>query len=239
MAAYGAVGAWLAAELPEFVPGEWLRPELVMRYYLEQVRGIDLMLRPITMRLCRDEQAGRPFAALTDDALFHAAKHEEWERFAWEQFPEVAARSDFQHAARTALELDRALSAWLAGRPAKDGFQLLKAPWPRRIRAVDAFIAEQAGGLSSFDEESYRTLRLVCAMLLQRMDRKEPMGLESFAVHALSANIEDMRRAAAWAGQGDRLAGLGRAVKGLGPIARALDYANPLEQTGIGAWRAA
>jgi hypothetical protein len=238
MAAYGAVGAWLAGALP-LLSGEWLRPEVVMRHYLEQVCGLELMLRPIAMRLCRTAQADQPFAALADDVLFHAAKHEDWERFARTQFPDVAAGADFGHAARTALELDRALSAWLEGRPAKDGFQLLKAPWSRRIQAVDAFITAQTGGLATLDEDAYRGVRLVCAMLLQRMDRREPMTLESFAVHALSANIADMRRAAEWAAAPGRLNGLGRALRGLGPVVRALDYANPLEQTGIGAWRAA
>jgi hypothetical protein len=238
MAAYGAAGAWLAAALPT-LSGEWLRPEVVMRHYLEQVCGVELRLQPVAMRLCRAHQAGQPYAALADDVLFHAAKHEDWERFARAQFPEVAAGADFGHAARTALELDRALEAWLAGRPAKDGFQLLKAPWSRRIQAVDAFIEGQAGPLATLDEASYRGVRLICAMLLQRMDRREAMTLESFAVHALSANIADMRRANDWGQAPGRLQGLPRALRGLGPLARALDYANPLEQTGIGAWRAA
>jgi hypothetical protein len=239
MQAYGAAGAWLGGALPQIASGGWLRPEVVVRHYLEQVCGLKLSLEPVAMRLCRDEQAGRPFEALADDPLFHAAKHEDWERFAVEQFPDVAARTDFQHAARTALELDRALSAWLAGRPQKDAFQLLKAPWSRRIQAVDAFIAGQAGALEQVDEQSYRGVRLICAMLLQRMDRKEPMSLESFVVHALSANAADMQRAADWATTPGRIDGLSRALKGLGPLARALTYANPLQQAGIGAWRAA
>jgi hypothetical protein len=240
MQAYGATGAWLAGVLPGLNGGEWLRPELIMRHYLEQVCGLAVLTRPVAMRLCREDQAGLPFAALADDPLFHAAKHEDWEHFAVEQFPEVAARTDFNHAARTALELDRALAAWLEGRPAKDGFQLLKAPWSRRIQAIDAFIGEQAGGLVTVDEGAYRGVRLICAMLLQRMDRKEPMCLESFAVHALSANIADMRRAAEWAAHPPgRLDDLGRSLRGLGPLTRALSYANPLQQTSIGAWRVA
>src|SRR5262249_13083869 len=157
------LGAWLRETLPQLSGGEWLRPELVMRHYLERICGLTVSLRPLAMRLMRDEQAGLPFAALSDDVLFHAAKHEDWERFALEQFPDVAARTDFQHAARTALELDRALAAWLAGRPQKDAFQLLKAPWSRRIKAVDAFITEQTGGLETVDEGAYRGVRLICA----------------------------------------------------------------------------
>lgn len=239
MQAYGAIGAWLAGAIGQIAAGDWLRPEPLMRHYLERVCGLGLALRPIAMRLLRQDQVGRPFAALADDPLFHAAKHEDWERFAREQFPEVADRVDFGHAARTALELDRALSAWLAGRSQKDAFQLLKAPWPRRVQAVDAFIADQAGGLQAIDEGSYRGVRLICAMLLQRMDRKEPMSPESFVVHALSANIFDMQRAADWAAAPGRLDDLGRALKGLGPLTRALTFANPLEQTGVGAWRTA
>lgn len=237
MRVYGAMGAWLGRTIGAMSGGQWLRPEPVMRHYLEKASGLTVVQRPIAMKLCRDEQAGLPFAQLADDPLFHAAKHEAWEAFAREQFPDVAERVDFDHGARTALQLDRALAAWLAGRPQKDAFQLLKAPWSRRIQAADAFIAEQAGRLEILDEASYRGVRLICAMLLQRMDRKEPMTLESFIVHALSANIADMQRAADWGGQPGRLDGLAKAVKGLGPLSRALNYANPLEQTGVGAWR--
>ncbi|MDB5447108.1 MAG: hypothetical protein JWQ97_2425 [Phenylobacterium sp.] len=237
MRAYGGIGAWLPTVLPS-LRGAWFRPEAAVRVYLEDVCGLRLKLEPIAMRLLREGQVGRPFAALADDPLFHAEKHEAWEAFAAAQFPEVAAQADFDHAARTPLALDRALSGWLEGRPPKDTFQLLKAPWPKRIKAVDAFIADQAGELPELDEDSYRGVRLICAMLLQRMDRREPMTLEGFLVHVLSANVADMRRAAEWGdAHGDKLAALPQATKGLGPLARALAYAPPLAQTGVGAWR--
>jgi hypothetical protein len=237
MQAYGAIDAWLPKILPE-LRGTWFRPEAALKVYLEDACGLALRLRPIPMRLLREAQVGRSFETLADDPLFHAEKHEAWEAFAAEQFPDVATQTDFDHAARTPLALDRALTAWLEGRPPADGFQLLKAPWSRRLRAVDAFIASQAGDLSTLDDESYRAVRLICAMLLQRMDRTEPMTLESFLVHVLSANISDMRRAAEW---GDRnqhlLQRLGETRRGLGPLGKALEYAPPLAQSGIGAWR--
>jgi len=237
MQAYGAIAAWLPGAL-QHLSGDWFRPEVAVRAYLEQVCGLALSLRPVSMRLCREAQAHLPFAALADDPLFHAEKHEAWEAFAAAQFPEVAARTDFDHAARTPLALDRALGDWLAQRPAEDGFQLLEAPWPRRLRAVDAFITEQAGELAELDDDSYRGVRLICAMLLQRMDRAEPMTLESFVVHLLSANIADMRRAAEWGDrQGSKLDALAATVDRLGPLGRALRYAQPLAQTGVGAWR--
>jgi len=107
-----------------------------------------------------------------------------------------------------------------------------------RIQAVDAFVGAQAGEMQRLDEASYSGVRLICAMLLQRMAADEPMNLESWVVHALSANAADMQRAHDWvaadAGKLDRLA---MVVRKLGPIARALTFANPLEQPAIGAWR--
>jgi hypothetical protein len=242
MMAYGGLGAWLPGALDSLAQGQvaagrWLRPEPATRHYLETVCGLRILGRPIAMKLCRETQAGLPFAALAEDPLFHAAKHEEWESFAHAEFPELAAQADFDHAGRTPLQLERALTAWLEGRPPKDGFQLLKAPWKTRIKAIDAFIAEQAGTLESLDETSYRGVRMMCAMLLQRMDAREPMTLESFTVHALSANVADMQRAANWAAGSDRLDDLPRLARALGPLTRALSYANPLEQPGAGVWR--
>jgi hypothetical protein len=237
MQAYGAIGAWLPTVLPQ-LRGGWFRPEAALKVYLEDVCGLSLKLQPIAMRLLREGQVGLPFAALADDPLFHAEKHEAWEAFAALRFPEVAADADFDHAARTPLALDRALSAWLADRSEADAVRLLQAPWPTRIQAVDAFIVDQAGELPALDEDSYRAVRLICAMLLQRMDRREPMTLESFLVHVLSANISDMRRAADWGDKNPKaLAQMAEARIGLGPLGRALAYAPPLAQTGIGAWR--
>jgi hypothetical protein len=236
MQVYAAMGVWLGRVIGQVDRGDWLRPEPVLRQYLEPVSGLKVAERPIAMKLCRDDQAGLSYAELTEAPLFHAAKHEAWERFAREQFPDVAAHADFQHPARTALEQERALTAWLADRPKKDLFQLFKSPWSRRILAMDAFIAGQTGPLDPPDDAAYQTLRTICATLLHRMNRKEPMTLESFVVHLLSANVDDMQRASDWATTPGRLDGLPKLAKSLGPITRALSYANPLEQTGVRAW---
>jgi hypothetical protein len=236
MQVYADMGAWLGGVIGQVDRGDWLRPEPVVRQYLEPVSGLTIAERPIAMKLCRDEQVGLSFAELTDAPLFHAAKYETWESFAREQFPDVAAHADFYHPARSALEYERRLNAWLATRPRKDLFQLFKSPWSRRILAMDAFIASQAGPLDPPDEASYQLLRTICATLLHRMDRKEPMTLESFVVHTLSANLDDMQRAANWAVTPGRLAGLPKLANRLGPLTRALGFTNPLEQTGIRAW---
>ena len=192
----------------------------------------------MAMKLLREHYVGRPFAAVTDDAVYHASKHEEWEAFAAEQFPSIATNVNFDHVGRLALDLERSLGSWLEGKPPKVAFRLFKAPWSIRINAVDDFIGEQSGHAESLDDESYRGVRLICAMLLQRMDGAEPMTLESFVVHALSANSADMQRAHDWvATDASKLGKLGALVGRLGPLAQALTFANPLEQPPIGAWR--
>jgi hypothetical protein len=238
MQEYGEASVWLnQGAYPTFAE-QWLKPERVLRHYLEAVCGLRVETRPIAMKLLRDGQVGRTFDEVSDDPLFHAAKHETWEAFAFEQFPELAARTDFAHVGRTALSLERALTTWLESKPTKDGFQLLKTPWPKRIQVVDGFISEQAGELKNIDEDRYRGVRLICAMLLQRMAPNEPMSLESWVVHALSANTVDMQRAHDWVlVNPDKLDRLPVLVRKLGPIAHALAFANPLEQKGIGAWR--
>ena len=237
MEAYGAVGAWLPAVLAE-LRGKWFWPEAALRIYLEDACSLKLDLQPIAMKLLREAQVGLPFAAVIDDPLFHAEKHEIWEAFAAERFPDV--ETEFDHPSRTPLALDRALSAWLAERTETEAFELLRSPWPQRIFAIDAFITGQAGELPTLDEDSYRGVRLICAMLLQRMDRDEPMSLESFLVHVLSANVVDMRRGADWGDQNPReLDRMDEAKRALGPLSRALAYAPPLAQTGVGAWRTA
>jgi hypothetical protein len=237
MQAYGGMGDWLQTAIGGMSGGDWFRPEPVLQHYLESVRGLTVADRPIPMKLLREDQAGLPFAAVSDDPLFHAAKHAAWADFAQQQFPEVAEGADFTHAAAFALQCNEALTAWLSAHPQKDAFQLLKAPWSRRIKAVDAYIADQAGPLKSLDEASHRHVRMICATLLQRMDRGTPMTLESFVVHALSANLDDMQRAVGWAARPGGLDGLPKLAQGLGPLTAALSYANPLEQTGIRVWR--
>ncbi|MDB5466098.1 MAG: hypothetical protein JWQ46_860 [Phenylobacterium sp.] len=237
MAAYGGLSAWLPGAL-ERDKGDGFCPEIVVRNYLELVCRLRVDLRPIAMRLLREAQAGLPFAAIVDDPLFHAEKQEAWEAQVEAEFPELADHVNYNHPARRPLALDRALSAWLQSRPAKDGFQLLRAPWSRRLKAVEAFIVEQAGEISEMTEDAYQGVRMICAMLLQRMDRAEPMSLESFLVHVLSANGADMQRAGVWGeANAGRLGEVQKLCKPTSPLSLALRYAPPLEQPAFGAWR--
>jgi hypothetical protein len=232
MAAYGGMGAWLASALPQ-LRGEWLRPEAALRSYLEQVCGLRLALAPIAMRLLREGQA-----SLEEDPLFHAAKHVEWEAFALEHFPDVAGQADFEHPARKPLALDRALDAWAEARGPEAAHALFAAPWPQRLEAIDAFLAEQSGGVAALDEESFDSLRLICAALLQRMDRSEPLCPRSAVAHMLSDNIRDMRRVDDWlrANRDQIPAALSAAPSG-GLLARALAYKPPLTAFGHDVWR--
>ena len=197
MAAYGGLGRWFADVLPQ-ARGEALQPEVLLRGYLEEICGLRLARRPVAMRLLRPADVAKTFAEVADDPLFHAAKHEAWEAFAQTHLPELAPQLDFRHPSRTPLALDRALDAWAEARGPDAAYALFAAPWPQRLSAIDAFLAEQAGEAAALDEAAYETLRLVCAALLQRMDRREPLGPESALVHMLSANIRDMRRTHAW-----------------------------------------
>lgn len=237
MLAYGAIASWFPTVLPQ-LRGEWLRPEAVLRSYLEQVCGLRLKLSPIAMRLRREGLRERPFAAMEEDPLFHAAKHEAWEAFALAHFPDVLATTDFAHPSRTPLALDRALEAWARARPGAEAQALFEAPWPRRIVAIDAFLAAQAGGVSAFDEASYDALRLVCAALLQRMDRDEPLDPASAVVHMLSDNIRDMRRVDQWlrATPGAAQDAVKAAPAG-GVLDLALAYKPPLSAFGHDVWR--
>ena len=237
MQAYGAIAAWIPAVLPK-LRGEWLRPEALLRSYLEQVCGLRLRLVPIATRLRREGQRERPVEAMEDDPLFHAAKHEAWEAFAQTHFPDLAPQVDFDHPSRTPLALDRALDAWAAARSPAEARALFEAAWPARIAAIDAFLAEQTGGVSAFDEGSYDGLRLICAALLQRMDRDAPLDPASAAVHMLSDNIRDMRRVDDWlrATPGARERALEAPPAG-GLLARALAYKPPLTAFGHDVWR--
>ncbi len=86
--------------------------------------------------------------------------------------------------------------------------------------------------------ESYTTVRLLCAALIHRMERDEPIAAESFVVHALSANYLDMRRAQAWLqAQGGRSQGVAAALSHLPVLQSAIRFAPPLDQKPLGAWR--
>ncbi|CAN7615712.1 hypothetical protein LJR225_004686 [Phenylobacterium sp. LjRoot225] len=238
MRAYGEIRRWLPAVLPE-LRGEWLRPERMLRIYLETVCKLTLQLEPIAMRLQREGQQDLPFTALVDDPLFHAAKHEDWEAFTLAHFPDLAGQVDFKHPSRAPLALDRALDAWASTREAGERDRLFAAPWPQRIEAIDAFLAEQAGEDVDLDDDNYHVVRLICAALLRRMDRREPLNLPSAVVHLLSDNIRDMRRVDAWLGAAPRtLEQALRAAPPGGLLARALAFTPPLDAFGHDIWQA-
>lgn len=237
MQAYGALGGWFAGVLPE-VRGEALQPEVLLRGYLEEVCGLRVTRQPIAMRLLRHADGEKAFAEVVDDPLFHAAKHEAWEAFAQAHLADLAPVLDFAHPARTPLALDRALDAWAQARGPAAAHALFAAPWPQRLAAIDGFLAEQAGETAALDEAAYEAVRLVCAALLQRMDRREPLGLESALVHMLSDNIRDMRRAYAWLEATPGAAGqvLLAAPPG-GLLARTVAFRPPWSAQGRDIWR--
>jgi hypothetical protein len=236
---YAAAGGWIGANLSRLASTDgWLRPEALLLHYLRSASGLAVALRPVAMRLCRDDQAHLPFARLGDDPLFQAAKHEEWEAFARTYFPDVAARADFDHPSRQPLALDRALGAWVEARGERVAHDLFKAPWPRRIKAIDAMLDEQTGGLRDLDEGTYQAVRMICAALLQRMDDGEALTLQSAALHLLSDNFRDMQRVYDWSQE--RPGGLERALAAApagGLLAHALSYKPPLTASGHDTWR--
>lgn len=237
MAAYAGVADWLPRALPH-VRGHSFAPEAVLRAYLEQVAGLTVLERPIAMRLLREGHVGRAFADLGDDPLFHAAKHEAWEAEAAAAFPDLLEHVDFGHDGRTPLALDRGLAGWIDNHEPREVAALLAAPWPERLRAIDGFIADEAGDPAELDEDVYQGVRLMCAMLLHRMDHREPVTAESYAVHALSANGLDMRRAAAWRdADPKRLEAAAAALRGSRILGRAYAYAPALQQQPAGVWR--
>lgn len=237
MQAYAAVGAWFASVLPQ-VRGEALQPEVLLRGYLEEICGLRLRRRPLAMRLLRPADARKSFAEVMDDPLFHAAKHEAWETFAQAHLADLAPGLDFAHPSRTPLALERALEAWVELHGPAAATALFAAPWPQRLVAVDAFLAEQAGEVPQFDDAVYETLRLVCAALLQRMDRREPLCPESAVMHLLSDNVRDQSRAHAWlaASAGATLRAL-QTPPPSGLLARAIAFRPPSSGKGRDVWR--
>jgi len=236
--AYAGVSDWLSkgSGLPE---GPRLRPEVALRCYLENAAGLVVREAPFPVALLREGQAGRPFEALRDDPMFHAQKHEDWEAFARAHFPpSLIERVSFEHYGRRALELDRNFGRWLDRQAPAIREALLFAPWPRRVEAIDALLEGQEGRPA--DQFAYERIRYLCATLLHRMAPGEPMTPEGFLVHALSANRLDAERCADWARQdSSRLEAAVRLLVRLPMLAAAFDFAPPLEQPTLPAWRLA
>ncbi len=98
----------------------------------------------------------------------------------------------------------------------------------RRLPFSEAVIAER-----------YGAIHLICAALVHRMARDEPMSPLSFVVQALSANILDMRRAQDWVREDEtRVEQVASALAGLPMLGAALKFAPPFDQKASMGWRA-
>ena len=233
MRLYAGVSAWLPAGLETLAP-PWFRPEIALGHYLTEVCGLSIVRQPLALTLLRESQVGRPFAELQDDLLFHARKHEDWEMFAAANGLESdAGPLSFRHAGQTPLALDR----WFEGQPAERQKAATEGPWPARIVAIDALIAEELDP-GPLDGAGYGLVRLLCAAVIHRMARDEPMTVEAFVVHALSANTLDRTRAADWLGSDmSRLALMAAALGDAPRLDEAFAFASPFDQPTTMGWR--
>jgi len=230
---YAGLSAWLMDGMGDF-SDSWFRPEIVLHHYLTRVCGLVIDRQPLAVTLLRPDQVGRPFADLRDEPMFHAIKREEWQAFAKAHALRGAeGELDFEHYGRTPLALDR----WLIGLPVEQRQAVLTQPWPERIVAIDRLLGDELGQ-AVLDGDRYSMIRLICAALVHRMSRGEPMSALSFIVHALSANSLDMRRAQVWIQEdGGRLEHVVQALAGLPMLAAALQFAPALDQPASMGWR--
>ena len=235
MRLYAGVSDWLPRGLQQ-LSGPWFRPEVALCHYLTTVCGLSLAREPFALTLLREGQVGEDFSDLGDDLLFQAGKYEEWEAFAKQHgLGSGQGPLDFRHLARTPLTLDR----WLRSQPDDLREAALRNDWPSRIGAIDALLDLELGP-GPLDSQKYTLIRLICAALIHRMRRAEPMTPESFVVHALSANTLDRARAAEWLSHGPmRIALAGQALSAAPRLEEAFAFAPPLEQPTSMGWRQA
>ena len=233
MRLYAGLSAWLTDGINDF-RGAFFRPEVALKHYLTQVCGLTIDRQPLATILLRPDQVGRPFAELRDEPMFHARKREEWEAFAKAHALRGGDRElDFEHFGRAPLTLDR----WLIGLPVEQRRTLLTLVWPERIVAIDRLLGDELGR-AAMDVDRYGMVRLICAALVHRMARDEPLSAPSFIVHALSANSLDMQRAQQWVQEdGGRLEQVVQALAGLPMLAAALHFAPALDQPTSMGWR--
>jgi len=233
MRLYAGITAWLPDGMADLPPPNF-RPELALQTYLVAVCGLSLHRERFALTLLRDDKIGLPFSALKDDVFHHVRKREDWEAFAKAHMaPEITDRLDFSHHGRLPLMLDR----WLHAKPPEVRGALLTGDWAERIVAIDALLQGETGG--ALDPDRYRMIRLIDAALINRMARDEPMGLESFVVHAVSANLQDMKRALAWALEDQsRLNALDPILDRLPTLGAAYRFDQPFQQPSTAGWRA-
>jgi hypothetical protein len=233
MRLYAGVWDWLPHGM-NILPPPCLRPEIALQAYLIDTCGLTLKRERFALTLLRDYQIGQPFSALADDPLHHARKREDWEAFAKTHMaPEITSGLDFRHYGRLPLMLDK----WLHARTPDVRRAVLTGDWADRIVAIDGLLHGETGG--TMDADRHRMVRLIDAALINRMSRDEPIGPESFIVHALSANLKDMQRALAWALEDEgRLNMLDPILDRLPTLGPAYRFAQPFEQPPTVGWRA-
>ncbi len=233
MRLYAGVSAWLPLGMASLAPPSF-RPEIALQTYLETVCELALHRERFALTLLREDQVGRPFSDLKDDTFHHVRKRDDWEAFAKAHMgPEITDRLNFGHEGRLPLMLDR----WLHTKPLELRRAVLTGDWRDRILAIDSLLHGETGGV--MDGDRYRMVRLIDATLINRMARDEPMGLESFIVHALSANLQDMKSALAWALEDrSRLTAIDPILDRLSTLGPAYRYAQPFQQEATIGWRA-
>jgi hypothetical protein len=232
MRLYAGISAWLPEGLAS-LPPPCFRPEIALQAYLVDVCGLALHREHFALTLLRDHQVDLPFADLRDDTFHHVRKREDWEAFAKAHMaPEITSKLDFRHYGRLPLMLDR----WLNTLPPEVRRAVLTGDWVDRIVAIDGLLHGETGG--AMDADRHRMVRLIDATLINRMARDEPMSLESFIVHAVSANLQDMKRALEWALEDEsRLSALGPILDRLPTLGAAYRFAQPFQQPATVGWR--
>jgi hypothetical protein len=232
MRLYAGVAAWLPDGM-ESLPPPVFRPEIALQNYLQNVCGLTLQREHFRLTLLRDNQIGRPFSELTDDTAYHIRKSEAWEAFAKAHLkPEITERLDFRHYGRVPVLLDK----WLHAKSPELRRAVLTGDWAQRIKAIDDLLHGETGGV--MDADRYRMIRMIDAALIDRMARDEPMGLESFILHAVSANLQYMKRALEWALEDRRrLDALDPVLDQLPTLGAAYRFAQPFQQESTVGWR--
>ncbi len=233
MSLYIGVSAWLAQGMHSLAPPHF-RPEVALQTYLVNVCGLALHREHFALTLLRNDEVGRPFEMLRDDTFHHVRKFEDWEAFAKTHLePEIAAALDFRHYGRLPMMLDR----WLQTKPPELRAAVLTGDWTDRIVAIDGLLQRETGGV--MDADRHRMVRLIDATLINRMSRNEPMSLESFIVHAVSANLQDMKRALEWALEDEsRLGSLADSLDRLPTLGAAYRFTQPFQEPSTVGWRA-
>jgi hypothetical protein len=233
MRLYAGILDWLPSGMASLKP-PCFRPEIALQAYLLTACGLTLHRERFALTLLRDYQVGQPFSAIKDDPLHHARKREDWEAFAKANMaPEITAKLDFRHYGRLPLMMDK----WLHAQPPDVRRGVLTGDWAERILAIDSLLCRETGGV--MDADRHRLVRLVDAALINRMTRDEPMSLESFIVHAVSANLQDMKRALDWALEDEtRLNALDPILDRLPTLGAAYRFAQPFQQLPTVGWRA-